>query len=169
MGFKEVKVEELTMNPFTTIGKEWFLITAGNEEKCNTMTASWGAMGELWGKHVVTAYIRPQRYTKEFVDREGIFTISVFGEEYRKALTYCGKVSGREEDKMKTAGISPYFVDGTAGIEQANMIMVCKTLYHDTIKPECFDVDENDEKWYPQKDYHTMYIAEVLKVLVKEA
>lgn len=169
MGFKEVKVEELTMNPFTTIGKEWLLITAGNEEKCNTMTASWGAMGELWGKHVVTAYIRPQRYTKEFVDSEGIFTISVLGEEYRKALTYCGKVSGREEDKMKTAGISPYFVDGTAGIEQANMIMVCKTLYHDTIKPECFDVDENDEKWYPQKDYHTMYIAEVLKVLVKEA
>lgn len=169
MGFKEVKVEELTMNPFITIGKEWLLITAGNEEKCNTMTASWGAMGELWGKHVVTAYIRPQRYTKEFVDREGIFTISVLGEEYRKALTYCGKVSGREEDKMKTAGISPYFVDGTAGIEQANMIMVCKTLYHDTIKPECFDVDENDEKWYPQKDYHTMYIAEVLKVLVKEA
>lgn len=169
MGFKEVKVEEITMNPFTTIGKEWLLITAGNEEKCNTMTASWGAMGELWGKHVVTAYIRPQRYTKEFVDREGIFTISVLGEEYRKALTYCGKVSGREEDKMKTAGISPYFVDGTAGIEQANMIMVCKTLYHDTIKPECFDVHENDEKWYPQKDYHTMYIAEVLKVLVKEA
>lgn len=169
MGFKEVKVEELTVNPFTTIGKDWLLITAGNEEKCNTMTASWGAMGELWGKHVVTTYIRPQRYTKEFVDREGIFTISVLGEEYRKALAYCGKVSGREEDKMKTAGISPFYVDGTAGIEQANMIMVCKTLYHDTIKPECFDADENDEKWYPQKDYHTMYIAEVLKVLVKEA
>lgn len=169
MGFKEVKVEELSVNPFTTIGKEWLLITAGNEEKCNTMTASWGAMGELWGKHVVTAYIRPQRYTKEFVDREGIFTISVLGEEYRKALAYCGKVSGRDEDKMKTAGISPFFVDGTAGIEQANMIMVCKTLYHDTIKPECFDLDENDEKWYPQKDYHTMYVAEILKVLVKEA
>ena len=50
MGFKEVKAEELNMNPFTKIGKEWLLITAGNEEKCNTMTASWGAMGVMWGK-----------------------------------------------------------------------------------------------------------------------
>ena len=94
MSFKEVKAEELTMNPFTKIGKEWLLITAGNEEKCNTMTASWGAMGVMWGKNAVTVYIRPQRYTKEFVDREDTFTISVLGEEYRKALNYCGRVSG---------------------------------------------------------------------------
>ena len=54
MSFREVKAEELTMNPFTKIGKEWLLITAGNEEKCNTMTASWGAMGVMWGKNAVT-------------------------------------------------------------------------------------------------------------------
>ena len=88
MSFREVKAEELTMNPFTKIGKEWLLITAGNEEKCNTMTASWGAMGVMWGKNAVTVYIRPQRYTKEFVDREDTFTISVLGEKYRKALNY---------------------------------------------------------------------------------
>ena len=68
MAFKEVKAEELQFNPFTKIGKEWMLITAGTEEKCNTMTASWGGVGVIWGKDVVTAYIRPQRYTKEFVD-----------------------------------------------------------------------------------------------------
>ena len=107
MSFREVKAEELTMNPFTKIGKEWLLITAGNEEKCNTMTASWGAMGVMWGKNAVTVYIRPQRYTKEFVDREDTFTISVLGEEYRKALNYCGKVSGKDADnKIKEAGCS---------------------------------------------------------------
>ena len=153
MSFREVKAEELTMNPFTKIGKEWLLITAGNEEKCNTMTASWGAMGVMWGKNAVTVYIRPQRYTKEFVDREDTFTISVLGEEYRKALNYCGKVSGKNADNK---------------IKEADMIMVCKKMYHDEIKPECFDAGENDGKWYPQKDYHTMYIAEILKVLVRE-
>lgn len=127
MSFREVKAEELTMNPFTKIGKEWLLITAGNEEKCNTMTASWGAMGVMWGKNAVTVYIRPQRYTKEFVDREDTFTISVLGEKYRKALNYCGKVSGKNADnKIKEAGLTPYFTDGTAGIEEADMIMVCK-------------------------------------------
>ena len=115
MSFREVKAEELTMNPFTKIGKEWLLITAGNEEKCNTMTASWGAMGVMWGKNAVTVYIRPQRYTKEFVDREDTFTISVLGEKHRKALNYCGKVSGKNVDnKIKEAGLTPYFTDGTA-------------------------------------------------------
>ena len=169
MSFREVKAEELTMNPFTKIGKEWLLITAGNEEKHNTMTASWGGVGIMWGMNVATAYIRPQRYTKEFVDREDTFTISVLGEKYRKALNYCGKVSGKNADnKIKEAGLTPYFTDGTAGIEEADMIMVCKKMYHDEIKPECFDAGENDGKWYPQKDYHTMYIAEILKVLVRE-
>ena len=89
MSFREVKVEELNFNPFTKIGKEWLLITAGTEEKCNTMTASWGAMGVMWGKNAVTVYIRPQRYTKEFVDQEELFTLSVLGSEGIKLLRYC--------------------------------------------------------------------------------
>lgn len=125
----------------------------------------WALCGE---KNAVTVYIRPQRYTKEFVDREETFTISVLGEDYRKALNYCGTVSGKGIDKITEAGLTPYFVDGTAGIQEADMIMVCKKMYHDTIKPECFDETENDTKWYPQKDYHTMYIAEIQKVLVRE-
>ena len=168
MSFKEIKPEEMKGNPFDLIGRQWMLISAGDEEKCNTMTASWGAMGVMWGKNAVTVYIRPQRYTKEFVDREETFTISVLGEQYRKALSYCGKVTGKDMDKIKEAGLTPYFTDGTTGIEEADMIMVCKKMYHDTIKPECFDETENDSKWYPEKDYHTMYIAEIQKVLVRE-
>lgn len=168
MSFKEINPEELHLNPFVAIGKEWLLITAGNEEKSNTMTASWGAMGVMWGKKAVTVYIRPQRYTKEFVDRDGIFTISVLPQQYRKALNYCGTVTGRGIDKIKEAGLSPYLVDGTTAIEEAKVIMVCKTMYHENIKPEAFDQKENDGKWYPDKDYHTMYIAEIVKVLVKE-
>ena len=165
---KEIKPEELTKNPFHMIGQEWMLVTAEKDGKVNTMTASWGGVGIMWGKPVAYVFIRPQRYTKEFVDREDTFTISVLGKEYRKALNYCGTVSGKGIDKITEAGLTPYFVDGTAGIQEADMIMVCKKMYHDTIKPECFDETENDTKWYPQKDYHTMYIAEIQKVLVRE-
>ena len=168
MSFKEVKAEELELNPFEKIGREWLLITAGDGEKSNTMTASWGAMGVMWGKNAVTVYIRPQRYTKEFVDREELFTISVLPESLRKALNYCGTVSGKGIDKIKDAGLTPYPVEGTVGIQEADLIMVCRKMYHEVIKPECFDVKENDEKWYPERDYHMMYIAEVVKVLVKE-
>ena len=169
MSFEKIELSALHAEPFEMIGRRWMLVTAEKEGKVNTMTASWGGLGRLWNKDVAFAFIRPQRYTKEFVDREDTFTISVLGEKYRKALNYCGKVSGKNADnKIKEAGLTPYFTDGTAGIEEADMIMVCKKMYHDEIKPECFDAGENDGKWYPQKDYHTMYIAEILKVLVRE-
>ena len=61
MSFTEIKAEELKDNPFELIGKQWMLITAGNEEKCNTMTASWGGVGIMWGKPTATAYIRDSR------------------------------------------------------------------------------------------------------------
>lgn len=70
MSFTEIKAEELKDNPFDLIGKQWMLITAGNEEKCNTMTASWGGVGIMWGKPTATAYIRDSRYTKSSVDQE---------------------------------------------------------------------------------------------------
>lgn len=168
MGFKEIAVEELKFNPFTKIGKEWVLVTAGNEEGHNTMTASWGGVGVMWGKNVVSVYIRPQRYTKEFVDANDTFTLSFYDETYKKALSICGSKSGRDCDKEKEAGLTPYYVDGTTAFEEADMILVCRKQYHQDMAPEHFDVKENDEKWYPDHDYHTMYMAEIVKVLVKE-
>ena len=168
MAFKEIKAEELQLNPFTKIGKEWMLVSAGTEEKCNTMTASWGGMGVMWGKNVITAYIRPQRYTKEFVDAGEYFTISFLPEQYREALTLCGKVSGRDADKIKDAGLTTYFADGAPVFEEAELAFVCRKMYHGELFPENLDAAECDERWYPNKDYHTMYIGEIVKVLVKE-
>lgn len=168
MGFKEISISELQFNPFTKIGSQWMLITAGNEEKYNTMTASWGGMGVLWGKNVVTAYIRPQRYTKEFVDANDTFTLSFYGSQYKEALNICGTVSGRDCDKVSKAGLTPFFTDGTTAFNEAELILVCRKLYADHMPPENFIAKENDAKWYPNKDYHTMYIAEIERVLVKE-
>ena len=116
--------------------------------------------------NIATAYIRPQRYTKKFMDETGMYTLSFLSEDYRKALSVCGSVSGKDvEDKWKEAGLHPYAVDGTTAVEEADLIFVCKTQYTQDMKPECFDVKENDEKWYPDKDYHTMYMGEIVKVL----
>ena len=109
MAFREISVEELKDNPFTLINKDWMLITAGNREKHNTMTASWGGVGELWGRYVSTIYIRPQRYTLEFVEREDYYSLCFFGPEYRQALNLCGSKSGREVDKDAATGLTPCF------------------------------------------------------------
>ena len=105
MAFKEVDIKSLNFNPFTKIGSEWMLITAGDESGCNTMTASWGGLGVLWGKNVATCYIRPQRYTKKFVDANDTFTLSFYGPEYKQALSICGSKSGRDCDKVKEADL----------------------------------------------------------------
>lgn len=168
MGFKEINVDELKFNPFTKISRQWMLITAGDEKKINTMTASWGAMGEFWGRHAITVYIRTSRYTKEFVDVNDIFTVSFLPEDYRKALNLCGTVSGRDEDKIAHAGLTPVLLDGAPAFEEAELIIACEKLYADYMPPENFIATENDAEWYPDKDYHTLYIGGILKAFVKE-
>ena len=165
---QEINVKELNGNVFEMIGDQWMLITAKKDGKINTMTASWGAMGIMWGKNVATAYILPQRYTEECVDSSDVFTLSFFGGEQKKAMGHLGSVSGRTEpDKIDRDGLHVTEVEGYPTFEEATLTLVCKKLYVQEMKPECFDVAENDEKWYPQKDYHTMYMAEIVKVLKK--
>ena len=167
--FQELSVQEFTINPFQKIGKQWMLITAGDESGYNTMTASWGGLGVLWQRNVATVYIRPQRYTKSFVDNGDYFTISFYGEDYRKALQLCGTLSGKDTDKVQQAGLTPYFIDGTTAFAQADLIIVCRKLYHQELLLELFDAPEVEREVYPQKDYHTMYIGEVVKILQKVA
>ena len=103
---KRIDPKEIGQNVFSLIGDQWMLITAGTAEQCNTMTASWGGLGVLWGAPMATCYIRPQRYTREFVDREEYFTLAFFDEEHRKALALCGSKSGREVDKVRECGFT---------------------------------------------------------------
>ena len=84
--FKEISPKDYRGNPFEEIGSDWMLIAAGNREKCNAMTASWGGMGVLWGKNVVFAFIRESRYTKEFADAQETLSLSFPGEKYRAAV-----------------------------------------------------------------------------------
>ena len=160
---KEVKIEDLTFNPFTKIGKEWMLITAGDEKKSNTMTASWGGVGIMWGKNVATAYIRPQRYTKEFVDAGDYFTVTLF-DGYKKELGVLGSKSGRDGDKIAEVSFDIEEVENQPTFKQGKMVFVCKKIYSDMIDPKQFIDSSLDERWYPQKDYHQRYIGEIIAV-----
>ncbi len=168
MSFKEICPEKLKdINPFTQIGKDWMLITAGTREKFNTMTASWGTLGVLWNKNIAAAFVRPQRYTFEFLQSNEYYSLSFFGSQYKKELGICGKVSGRDADKIKETGLIPVFDSDAPYFDQANLIFICKKVYSQSIDPSCFlekDIDNN----YPNKDYHKMFVGEIIKCMVKE-
>lgn len=162
---KETEIYDLNENAVELIGKEWMLITAGNTDNFNTMTASWGNIGFLWGKPVATIYVRPQRYTLEYIEREETFTLSFFPEKYRKALTICGTKSGRDTDKVSEAGLTPYApVPGIVSFKEARLIMKCRKLYKGKLEEEAFIDKTILPRWYPEADLHYVYIAEIEKV-----
>lgn len=169
MAFEKINIQDLQINPFTAIGQQWMLITAGDQKKVNTMTASWGGMGVLWGDNVVTVYIRPQRYTKEFVDQQDCFSLSFFDNTYKKELGVLGSVSGRDQDKIQDVGFHVTYLENVPTFEEANLVFIVEKVYEDDIKPELFKNKTIDEKWYPDQDYHTMYIAKVKAVYVSKA
>ena len=167
--FKKIDPKALDKNVFSMVGDQWMLITAGTPEHCNTMTASWGGLGILWNKCVATCYIRPQRYTKEFVDREEYFTLAFFGEEHRKALALCGSKSGREVDKAAECGFTVAAGAGNAPyFEQAELVLVCRKLFRQTMDEGCFLDKSLIEKHYPGGDFHVTYVGEIVECLVRE-
>ncbi len=167
MTFHEIGPEHLTDNPFKLVGSDWMLITAGTPEKFNTMTASWGGLGVLWERKVAFCFVRPNRYTYEFIESSPTFTLSFFGEEHRKALQFCGSHSGRNTDKVKGAGLTPVHEVGAVYFKEARLVIVCRKIYFQDISPERF-LDPRIESMYPQKDYHRMYVGQIAKCLVKQ-
>lgn len=166
--FKEIKTTELQENAFDLIGKQWLLVTAEKDGKCNTMTASWGGLGVMWGKDVAFIVIRPQRYTKEFIDGSVTLSLSVLPEGHKEEYGYLGRVSGREEDKIAKMGFSVAHDGETPYFEEAKLVLICEKLFAQPYAPESFLDKEIIGKWYPDEDFHTMYICEIKKVLVKE-
>lgn len=166
--FKEIDAKELKENVFDVIGKQWLLVTAGKKDKFNTMTASWGTMGVLFNKPVAIIFIRPQRYTFEFIEKEPEFTLTVLPEQYRAALNLCGKKSGRDCDKVKEAGLTAIETEnGNMAFAEGRLVFECKKLYGKFLDPKEFLDESIDSTWFAAKDYHKVFIAEIEKVYEK--
>ncbi len=167
---------------FEMFNKDWAIVAAGNSENNNGCTVGWGSMGTLWVRpggdgSVVTVYIHPGRHTLKFLQENDKFTVSFFGNEYRKALGYMGTKSGRDEDKAHNAGLTPIDINGTVGYAEAKMTIVCNKLYagmfdkdgiHPHVqeyyksKPEVYPLNEAGE-WEP----HWMFVGEIEEVIEK--
>lgn len=169
MSFKIISPYELTDNSFKLIGKDWGLVTANTDSKVNMMTISWGGLGIMWNKPVTFSFIRPQRYTYDFLNQDEYFSICFMPDEYRKELMFCGTKSGREIDKVKECGLTiindktaPYF-------EESKIVLICKKLYAQNMNADSV-IDNSVLKNYAEdgSDYHRMFVSEITEVLVKE-
>lgn len=162
--FQTLDPEVVQDNVFKLIGKDWMLITAGTRESFNTMTASWGGMGVLWDKKVCFAFVRPTRYTFEFLEKSEFYTFSFLEEQYRDTLMYCGTKSGRDVNKVIETNLTPIFGNGTVFFAEARLVMECRKIYVQDITPDNF-LDQTMNEYYPKKDYHRIYVGEVIRCL----
>jgi len=164
--FKTISPLEIKDNPIQLIGKEWMLITAGTQKRFNTMTASWGGIGELWFKPVCFIFVRPQRYTYEFIEQEEGFTLSFFEERYKPQFNICGSHSGRDINKVLDCGLSPVKAEnGSVYFEEARMVLECRKLYFHDLDATHF-MDPSLLKHYPEDDFHRMYVGEITRALI---
>lgn len=171
MSLKEINPTDIKQNPIRLIAKDWMLVTAGIPGDFNTMTASWGMIGEMWGKDVVETVIRPSRYTRQFVEREGRFTLSFYPEPFRHLLTEMGTKSGREIDKMHFPGLDVMTTpSGGVAFKGARLVIEAKVIYEDRFSPEGFRDDTILPcRYLPDaSDLHHRYIGEIEHVWVDD-
>lgn len=163
---KEIKISELNMNPFEFIHNA-YLVGAQSETGFNAMTASWGSMGHLWSKDVITVYVRPHRYTEQFMNESEYFTLSFLDESYKSAVALYGSKSGRDLNKEQATGLHLEKDEFSTYIQEAKLVLVCKKLYKGKFTKEEV-VDDSVFKCYPENDFHNVYIGEIIRVLIHE-
>ena len=155
---------EFNTEIFSQFDKKWALLTAGSIEKHNTMTISWGGLGTIWNKPVATVYVRKSRYTHVFMDDNEYFTVSFYPETFKNRLSILGSVSGRDEDKIKRAYITPVKAGKSVSFKEAEVTLVCKKLFKQELSPE--NIPEDIVKsMYLDNDFHDMYIGEVVDII----
>lgn len=164
---------EFNTNIFGVYDHDWALLTAGEKDHFNTMTISWGGMGTLWGKPVVTVYVKPIRYTHQFMEQNEYFTVSFYAEEYRRALGLLGSRSGRDGDKVSDAGLTPELIkdlrtgkEASVTFKEANVTLLCRKIYHQDLDTTTMPADVV-KGYYESEAPHTMYIGEVIDIIKK--
>ncbi len=160
---KEVDIKSMSIKPFELIGDEWMLIAAGDKSKHNMMTASWGGFGVLWNKPVATVYIRPSRFTINFIENSDSFSLNFFGTN-KAPHKIGGSQSGRNIDKTKAANLTPIYAEDTIYYEEARLVLICKKLYASQLHQQLF-LQPELKNFYKADDYHKVFIGEITKAL----
>ncbi|MEG2176610.1 MAG: flavin reductase [Oscillibacter sp.] len=160
---KQMDIQAWTPNVYAAFGSQNALLTAGDKTKCNTMTIGWCQLGRVWGIPVCTVYVRPERYTYQFMEAHDYFTVSVLPDSQQKTMQLCGSKSGRDVDKIKACGLTLRYGPGDAPyFEEAEWVLVCKKLYVQDMQLDCILNQDHILPYYGKKGgLHRIYTGEV--------
>ena len=163
MSLERIDAAEFAPEIFRDFVGKNALLTAGSREGYNTMTIGWGQLGTIWNEPVCTVYVRPERYTYEFMEKSDRFTVSLIPAGRRDIARICGSKSGRDTDKAKECGLSvAYAADDAPYIADAEWVLVCKKLYAQDLSGANVVDGGPIERFYGKAgNWHRMYIGRV--------
>ncbi len=145
---------------FRKFSTQWAIVTAGSMDDYNCMTLSWGMMGNVWDHpgYALTIYVRPDRYTFGFMERNDYFTVCFLPEKNRKDAEILGTISGRDGDKVAKTSLTPVAMEHGVGFAEAELTFVCKKVCSQQFDINC--VPEKMRKGvYSKHEPHYMYIG----------
>ncbi len=156
----------MQFNPeiFSQFDKKWAMLCAGTADSFNAMTIGWGGLGTLWMKPVATVYVRPDRYTYQFMEKSDYFTISFFPEKFRGDLVAMGSISGRDGDKLAKTAFTPKVLEQAVTFEEAEVTLLCRKIYWQDLDAERIPAQVLKEI-YAGAPTHRMYVGEVVDVI----
>lgn len=172
--FKQIRPEELSDNVFTLVGKDFFVITGGNDNLYNSMVGSGGGLGVLFKKPVTWCVVRSDRYTLEMILKEQTYTLSYFPNEYKEQMFFLGSKSGRDSEKMKDVGLTHIQTPaGNISYKEARLIIECKLMQLTTPDPDDFCTQEArdyiHEAYKDPTDYRKYMFGEITHVWVAKS
>ncbi|MBN2090327.1 flavin reductase [candidate division KSB1 bacterium] len=167
MHLKPIDISRFIVTANALWAEQWFLLSAGdfNQRNFNAMTVSWGSLGEIWHKPLAQIFVRPTRFTFQFLEKHDTFTLCAFPQKFRNALNLLGSTSGRDGDKITASGLTPIAsrIVAAPAYQEAELVIECRKIYWADFNPTHF-LDNSIEQNYPKKDYHRIYFGEILAV-----
>ncbi|MDR0322619.1 MAG: flavin reductase [Treponema sp.] len=171
--FNEISPEDISDDIFTLVGKDYFAVTAGREQKYNSMICSGGGMGLLFRKPVAWCVFQQTRYTLELLMKEQSFSISYFPDEYKKQMMFLASKTGRDSNKMKEVELksikTPF---GNISFEEARLILECRLLQVTTPNPDDFYTEEAkdwiNEMYKDPNEVRKYVFGEITHVWIKK-
>ena len=175
--WKTIQPEQIQDNPFTLIAKDHLLLTACEKKtseegdaptgKPSALAVNWGGLGVLWSKCVATIYLRPTQSTKALIDGAEEFSLCVLPQKYKSAVDYCKDHPNKAGDNLVDCKLDVEYTGCVPWIKQARLVLFCQKLYAQELDPFCFSQQRVYKQNYRKDDLHTMYIAEIVKVMTE--
>lgn len=169
---KTVDIAQLKVQPHHLFYHQCPLLTSGDftSGHFNTMTIGWGALGTMWSKPFTFVAVRHSRFTYEFMEKYGSFTLSILPSNYREVINLLGTQSGRDRDKITASGLTPEAAQVVPApvYAEAEIAIECIKTYANDLNPDKIPADVV-RKHYQAGDFHRIYYGKIVAVSAVES